>query len=263
MDAGGGAEWQAQRAADFLAVYRTLPPAGSPSYWWRLDNTTAEAVLPLEVLASCLRERYDTGHLADAHRVFVLVVGRIQRQVAAWSATVASLSAAGAGQLVQDDLAQECYTALWHALTAVDISLWAVAFRAKLASLQSHTAHACMERWGLWKRSGVARPTRVPAQMVRSLDAPAESGSSLPLADQIEDPHALPRLEQAEYGELRALVQQLDPAKRAVVYARYWQGMSPQEIARSLGVRPRTIRWREQHALSQLRAGLKQEEGSV
>jgi RNA polymerase sigma factor (sigma-70 family) len=164
---------------------------------------------------------------------------------------------------VQDDLAQECFTALWRALTTGDVSMWALAFRAKMVSLQSHTAHACMERWGFWTRPGVVRPTRVPADVLESLEMPSDDGATSSLADQIEDPDAWRAFDRAEYAELVALLRTLDPGKRAVVYGRYWQGLSQQEIAESLGVGTRTVRWREQRALKDLRARVRLEGGSA
>jgi RNA polymerase sigma factor (sigma-70 family) len=260
MDPEDLSAWSRRLDALLGAQFDSLPAAGTPGYWRRLQPVAGEAALPLEVLARCLRERYTAGYSTEAHRIFRVLLGRVQRQVGEWSATVASHSAAARRQHVQDDLAQECYLGLWQSLTAGDFTMWGVAFRAKMASLQSHTAHQYMERSGFWTRPGVSRPTHVPADVQQSLEAPGD-GSVLPLSDQLVDADAGHAFDHVEYSDLIALMRRLSAPKRIVVYWRFWQGRSQEEIAKELRIAPRTVRDREKRALGELRSQLQREGG--
>lgn len=253
-------EVAARRRAALRAQLLTLPPAGTPAYWHRLETPLAAEALPLEVLVQCVRERWEADRRMEAQRVFTLILGRIQRQVGAWGAKVASQSAAAHRHQARADLVQECYLELWRALTIGDIAYWAESFGAALVSLQSHTAHACMERWAYWTRSRVTHPTRVPARALESLDVPHADETTVSLAERREDPNAARAFDLVEYAHVHRLVRALSPARRAVLYARYWEGQTQQEIATALGIGTRAVRWREQQALDQLREWLLREE---
>lgn len=239
----------AERRAGLDSQFRALPLAGSAAYW-----QAVRGALPLEVLVRCFRDRRAAGALDDAERIYETILGRVQRQVAAWAHSIAGHAPQEHARELAYDLEQECYAALWRELCAGSDTFLAERFVHKLTRIEQHSAHQVMEREGLWKRPGVRTPTRVPGADIERLDTPRHDEESVPVGARLfdakaEDAFALAELE----SDIQAVLDTLAAADRALVYDRYWDDLPPDEIARRLGVTDRTVRNRLARIYAELR----------
>ena len=239
----------ATRRAGLDHQFHSLPQAGSAAYWQAVT-----AALPLEVLVRCFRDRRAAGAPADAERIFDAMLRRVQRQVAAWAHGISLCAPKERAQALANDLEQECFVALWRELCAEGNTFLAERFVHKLTRIEQHTAHQVMEREGLWQRPGVRTPTRVPGADTERLDTPRHDEESVPLGARLFDAKAEDAFERAELEtDIQAVLDALTVEDRALVYDRYWDDQSPDEIARRLGVTDRTVRNRLARIYAELR----------
>jgi RNA polymerase sigma factor (sigma-70 family) len=107
----------------------------------------------------------------------------------------------------------------------------------------------------------VKRPTRAPRQKIESIEAQRDIEGDLPIIDTLVEPDAQTAIEQIDFFlDLAALLKRLKPEQRIVIYLRFIQGLSPQEIAEELHLTDRAILYRIEGALAQLRQWYSQEE---
>lgn len=255
----------AARRAELDRRFSALPPAESPAYWQAIETHDPAGALPLEVLGRCFRERWAAGARADSEHVYTAIGKRVQARVVAWARSLARQAPQGQQATLAEDLAQECYVALWDELADANDSFLLEGFVHSLDRIQRHTAHAIMEREGLWRRHGVQKPTRVPRTETERLDAPGRDEESTPANDRIFDVGAEDAFERVELeSDVRALLDSLPPEDRDLLYYCYWCDIQRDEVARQLGVTDRTVRNRLSRIYAVLRRLLdeSQEDGN-
>lgn len=255
----------AARRAELDRRFSALPPADSPAYWQAIETVDPAGTLPLEVLGRCFRERWMAGVRADSERVYATIVKRVQARVAAWARGLAWHAPPGQQEALAEELAQECYLALWEELADPNDSFLLERFPHSLDRIQRHTAHAIMEREGLWRRRGVQKPTRVPRTETKRLDASGRDEESAPANDRIFDVKAEDAFERIELeSDVQALLDSLSPEDRDLLYYCFWCDMQRDEVARQLGVTDRTVRSRLSRIYAELRRLLEesQEDGN-
>lgn len=242
---GGRDEEDARRYAEERAEherrFQALPPAGSMAYWERLED--AQHPLPLEVLTRCLRERYFAGAEDDADRVMERLVRSVQKQVGFWSRGIAEHSRAAKHQGIADDLAQECYRALWEDLIDEDDHFFQTHFISALTRLEQHVAHQVMTQAGEWTRQGTKKSSRVPVKERDSINAPRTDDDGHPLDLDLADTSSADDFERLEAQVIVAdLLNQCDEQERRLVDAIFFRGITQKEAAAELGTTDRTIR---------------------
>jgi hypothetical protein len=238
-DAGG---YAARRAA-LARQYDELPSAGTAAWWRRIEGPLPAGAEPLarEVLARCVLERAEAGRLEDAQRVITVLFRRIGKDVRVW----ARRCGACARGMLDEDLQQECYAALWEELTTPGETFFTVHFGHTLRRLQQHVGQAVLLREGLWIRPGVAKPDRVPVKKRVSLEtvplADAADDDPLPLADV----RAQAPFDAADLSDLVALAADLPPRDRTLIYSLFWCDETPDVAAQRLKVKAaRTVYYR-------------------
>ncbi len=243
----------AERRAAFERQFHELPVPGTADYWKRLEHTSQDAALPLEVLARCLRERQSAGKSQQAKRVYELLLRRIQSRTQHWAKQIAAQCHSDQAKMAED-LQQTCYMELWKELTGDGPTFLLENFLHALNRIQQHVAHALMEQAGEWIRPSVSRPKRVPQQNTNSLHMPVDSDDETTLEEILEDPTAKETFEQMERShDLLALVSRLPIPLRAVIYDRFYRNWTEEEIASEQKVSERTVRNRLKQALTLLR----------
>ncbi len=245
-------DYFAARQAAFEQQFQALPAAGSAAYWQRVETPGAGA-LPLEVLSRCLRERLGAGFNEEAKRLFTTLWLRIQPDVQFWAKRIESQYRVGAQLDLAQELEQQCCIALWQELFEEGPTFLLEHFGYALNFIEKHVEQAVLEKEGLRKRRGVKRPTRPPRQEIESIEAQRDIEGDLPLVDTLADPDAQTAIEQTTFFlDLAALLKRLKPEQRVVIYYRFVQGLTPQEIARELQITDRAVLYRIEKALEQL-----------
>lgn len=247
----------AARRAEMEQTFHTLPPAGSAAYWQRIETTIEANALPLEVLARCVRERASAEAKVDAERVFAVIVGRIQRRVQYFARICTGTSSVGQHQQLAEEIEQECYLLVWRKLTSDNPGFLVEKFTHGLYYEMRRAAHAIMEREGIWLRSDVTKPTRVPADERDSIEA----GRKTDEGDVVE--YLLPDLGAEDvFGQterridLAEAMKRLTPEQRRLIYDKVYRRLSEAEIAESLGLKStRAVRYRLDAAYKLLREG--------
>ncbi|HEV2235423.1 MAG TPA: hypothetical protein VGR57_02070 [Ktedonobacterales bacterium] len=239
----GADDRHAARRAALERQYATLPPAGTPAYWRRIEqakpgepHAAAGAPLDREVLARCVQERALAGHLGDAQRVFTALVRRVQADVRHW----AWRCGAPAHGALNQDLQQECFLALWEELSSAGRTYFTVHFGYTLKRLQQHVGQELLIREGYRRKPGVARPDRVPMADRESLEAPAADvadGTEPLLADRLVDPHALDPAVATELSDLVARAAQLLERDRILLFSLFWLDETPAKAATRIRVK--------------------------
>lgn len=252
----------AARQVEIEQAYADLSAPGTPAYWQALAGAQGAAP-PLETLVRCCRERLAAGEEAHANRIYELVLGRSQRPTQFWARKIARQVPSHSRQALEEQLEQECDVELWRVMSDPGQEFILINFDHMLQRIQDHVAHAVMEQESYWKRRGVGTPKRVPRKLTDSVDRPAHDAddpdaTALPLAD-VGAEEAFGWVELA--ADVDALLDELSPADRALLYDLYWRGLSQEEIADQLGVTDRTIRNRRDRILALLRRLLAGEEG--
>jgi RNA polymerase sigma-70 factor (ECF subfamily) len=131
------------------------------------------------------------------------------------------------------ELVQDIFYRIWRSRAAwhIEGSLQAYLYRATRNRVLDYLKHERIER--RWAERSLGQPADV-------------AGSSVPAADQtIETADLVARLEQA--------LDQLPERRRQVFLLRWKEGKSYHEIARLLGVSPKTVENQMTHALRALR----------
>lgn len=236
---------QAPRAA-FEQLISVLPAPGTRAYWQCIEQLSQEERLPLEVLAHCLRAHLNEGAKADAERIFVVLLKRLQPQIQYW-AYVVTLQSRDALQLgLAADLEQECVFALWKELSEVKHTYLLVNFSHTLKRIEQHVAHGFMEQAGQWKRPKTAHPRRIQrSQLDRLEERPRSNEPEEPpqQVTQVADPAAEEALAEVELvHDLNTLLHSFHKRERLIVYDRFWRGMTEDEIAEELHITDRTVR---------------------
>lgn len=245
-------EFFAARQAAFDRQFQALPVAGSAAYWQRIE-TAETAALPLEVLCRCLRERLHAGFNEDAKRLFTTLWLRLQPNVQFWAQRIEGQYRVGEQLDIAQELEQQCCIALWQELFEEGPTFLLEHFGYALNYIQKHVAQAVLEKEGLRKRRGVKQPTRTPRQEIESIEAQRDIEGDLPIVDILSDPGAQTAIEQiAFFLDLAELLKKLKPEQRVVIYYRFVQGLTPQEIARKLQITDRAVLYRIEKALEQL-----------
>ncbi len=245
-------DYLAARRAAFEQLFHSLPVAGSAAYWQRVE-ASGEVKLPLEVLSRCFRERLNAGAKEDAGRVFTALWLRIQRDVQFWAQRIEGQYRDGKKLDLAQDLEQKCCIAIWEELSEEGPTFFLEHFGSTLNFTEMHVVQDHLVKEGLkqWKKG--KRPTRFPRWIMDSLEAQKESDDDLPIIDTLADPSAQIDIEQiAFFLDLPTLLEKLKPAQRIVIYARFVQGLTPQEIARELQIGDRAVLYRIEKALEQL-----------
>jgi RNA polymerase sigma factor (sigma-70 family) len=244
----------AARRAEMERFFQSLPAAGTPAYWQRIEQATAETALPLEVLARCIRERIEAGKRQQAERVYAVILGRIQTSVQRqMQITARALSSGQKNQLAQD-LEQECYTALWEELIDPEPTFFCEHFVYALKRLMSHAEHSVMGKGGFWKRPGVRTPKRVPVQTQVSIEAPISPNNETPLGETLPDVKAPGAFEDAETeADIAALLASLKPEDRELIKGLFWSDLTQEQVAERLHITDRTVRNRLDRILKRLR----------
>jgi hypothetical protein len=250
---------QARRAA-LEQQFQALPTPRSPAYWQQIEQAPAESVLPLEVLARCLRERLQSGTRQEVDRIFDVIWLRAQASITFWARKVASQSSGGRGLQIENDLVSACYLALWEEIANKEHTFLLENFCHTLRLLEYHVAHEIMEREGFWKRKGVETPNRVQRENLASIEATISNDNESSLAETLPDPGAQSLLEHLdELLDLEAQLAQLEPNLRLIPYY-LWCGFTQEETARRLGITDRTVRNRLDAIRTFLRQQLEGEE---
>ena len=254
-----GAEQDDQHAAwhaEMERVFQILPAAGTVEYWRRIEHAAAEDALPLEVLARCVQERARAGKSQDAERVFDLVWRRIQRRVQHFARSCASMSPVGQSPQIAQDIEQECYVLVWNKLASDRQTFLVERFTHALDYELQHAAHAVMEREGIWLRSDVARPRRVPVGARDSIEAGRRAGDNEIVDVIVPDPRAMDAYSEAETRlDLAEALRRLDPVQQRIVYDKFYRGLTDLEIAESLGLTDRAVRYRLATIYKHIRTG--------
>lgn len=233
-------DYLAARQADFEQQFQALPPAGTAAYWQRVEAPGAGA-LPLEVLSRCLRERLRAGARQDAERIFDAIIPYARRTIQFWTKQFASQTPGGINQGVAEDVASECYFALWKELANAPETFLLKSFRKGLKRIIHHVAHTFLEQEGVWQRKGVKNPTRVPVTEQDSIDASRDEESNTgPL--NLADPRSLRSGEEEVRIDIEEFLAQLDPKSRQMFYRYFYAGYTQQEIADLLHITDRTVR---------------------
>jgi DNA-directed RNA polymerase specialized sigma24 family protein len=228
--------------ARLRAELAELPAAAPEMEWQRLRVALASPTVSRGTLVHRMRALRAHGDEWAARELFVLLLERCELAGRAWvNRTLRQTPLAGADATeIGEDLRQELALALWEQVMGGREEKWELFFARALDYAQRHVATRYMERRGLWRRTGVARPSaglaRLLVSLSRLLADEAESGESWAP----RDPHNPFRA--AELADLRMLVGRLPERQRAVIVMRYWQGANEDEMSRALGVTTRTIR---------------------
>ncbi len=237
----------ASRRAQLEAEFHALPLVGSGDYWERIEQPTDGQELPLEVLARCLRERHAAGAVEDADRALNVIWRQVQPQVRQWSRDVAGRAHSGMKPELREDLEQECFIKLWQELSDVDDGddeiFLLTHFEIAFLRLRQHVAQDVMKKAGEWQRPGVDRPTRIPTDVMDSIQATSEREDDFPLDDQLEDVNAQAPFRQAELSDLLEKVRALPEDQRTVIMDRFWEGLTQDETAAKLGITSRMVRY--------------------
>lgn len=241
----------AARHAELEAQFQGLPPAGSESYWRRIEMPDAANRLPLEVLARCFRERHFAGFGEDAERILIVIMERIRNHVSWWARSIAAR--ARSGSLDADDLEQVCHMKLWEELVSEGRTFLLENFRHKLDFICQHVQQSEMEKAGEWQRPGVETPQRVPRGQVESLQTEPQGMEELPLTERVPDEKAQEEIEKANLSDLFDLVDKLPPDERIIINDWLSGDRTQEETATTLSVTARTIRNRLKKILDDLR----------
>lgn len=245
----------AARRAAFDKIVDELPTAGSAAYWQRIE-ASGEDKLALEVLGRCIRERLQAGAREDAGRVFAALLLRIQPDVQRWARRIESAYQAIRQLDLAPDLEQQCHIAVWKELFEDGPTFLLEHFGHTLNFIELKVLDAKLVKEGL-KHHGKGDPNRVPRGKTISIEEqqreheddlppsqiPADSKSE-------EDFNRLSSLE----GFFDLLKQLKKPEHRIVIYLRFFEDWTTQEIADELGLTDRAIRFRLQKAIEQLQA---------
>ena len=245
-------EAYAVRRAELDRLFRALPPVGTADYWRSIEGAPAEQALPMEVLAHCVRDRLAAAVVADAERVFTVIVRRAQSSVRSWAQKIAGQARSGMKPQLREDLEQECYMKLWEELAGDGPTFLLEHFVFAFGRLRQHVAHDVMERAGEWQRSSVEMPTRIPRSQTGSWQAGAEGEDEMSLLEQVADTGAQDAFDQAELSDLLALVMELPADQRTIILDRFWGGRSQEETAVKLGISDRMVRYRLKTILREL-----------
>ncbi len=249
----------AARRAELEAQFTGLPPAGSESYWRRVEEPDTANRLPLEVLARCFRERHFAGFADEAERILIVIIGRIRNRVSWWARSVAAQ--ATSGSLDAEDLEQVCHMKLWEELVRDGRTFLLENFMHTLEYIWRHVEHGEMEKAGEWQRPGVEKPRRVPREQIESLQAEAPQAEETPLSDRIPDEKAQDGIERADLSDLLDLVNRLPPDQRLILHDSLSGERTQEETAALLSVEARTIRNRLKKIRDELRRNYQGGEG--
>ncbi|MGH2487242.1 MAG: RNA polymerase sigma factor [Ktedonobacterales bacterium] len=228
--------------ARLRAELAELPAAAPEVEWQRLRLALASPTVSRGALVHRMRALRAHGEEWAARELFVLLLERCELANRAWvRRTLRQTPLAGADATeIGEDLRQELALALWEQVMGGREESWELFFARALDYAQRHVATRYMERRGLWRRTGVARPSaglaRLLVSLSRLLTDEDETGESWAPRDPRNPFRA------AELADLRMLVGRLPERQRAVIVMRYWQGASEDEMSRALGVTTRTIR---------------------
>lgn len=239
----------AVRRTELERQFRALPPAGTAEYWRRIEGPDAP---PLEVLARCLRERMGATALPDAHRIFSVIMRHCQASVRYWAGHVASSARAGMQPQLREELQQECFLKLWKDLAADGPTFLLEQFMHTLGRLQQHVAHDLMHKEGEWQRKGVERPDRVPRDQIDSVMKNTDGDEETSLVEHVPHPGAADDFDKAELSDLFALIDQLPPDDRKIVYDRFMLDLPQEATAADLDITTRTVRNRLRTILREL-----------
>lgn len=245
----------APRRAQLDAQFQALPPVGG-DYWRRIEEPIAEQRLPLEVLARCYRERHTAGAVEDADRILNVIWRQVQPQVRQWSRDVAGRARSGMKPELREDLEQECFIKLWQELSDVDDGedeiFLLTHFEIAFLRLRQHVAQDVMKKAGEWQRPGVDKPTRIPTDVIDSIQATSEREGDFPLDDRLEDVTAQAPFRQVELSDLFDKAHALPEDQRTVIIDRFWEGLTQDKTAAKLGITPRMVRYLLRKALREL-----------
>lgn len=256
MGAGQDDQYAARRA-EMEQTFHTLPPAGSAAYWQRIETTIEANALPLEVLARCVRERASAGAKVDAERVYAMVVRCIQRRAQYFARICTGTSSVGQHQQLAEEIEQECYVLVWRKLTSDNPGFLVERFTHDLDYQMRHAAHTIMEGAGIWQRSDVRTPTRVPDDERDSIEAGQRSGDGEVVEYPLPDTAAENEFDQVETRiDLAEAMNCLTPEQRRLLYDKFYRGLTEAEIAESLGLKSsRAVRYRLEGIFKLIREG--------
>jgi RNA polymerase sigma factor (sigma-70 family) len=242
----------AVRRAELDGQFHALPPVGTGEYWRSIEGASDRQAMPLEVLTRCFRERNAVGAVADAERIFNVILRRVQSPVQQWAWAIAGRARSGMKAQLREDLEQECYMKLWEELASDGPTFLLENFAHALNRLRQHVAHDVMERAGEWQRRGVERPLRIPRSRTDSLQAEPQGEDEVPLGEQLADASAQDAFDRADLSDLLALLMTLPSDQRIIVHDRFWGGRSQEETAAQLGISDRMVRYRLKTILREL-----------
>ncbi len=257
----------AERREEIEQAFRSLPRPNTPQYWQALTSKMANGKpLPLEVLARCWRWWGTKYRKAEQDGIFEIIMGRVQKHVAAWANKVALSAPGKLASGVNEDLEQECYLALCQKLGEKD-TFFEVSFFNALEYLEQHIAQQKMEQEGYRVRKGVKQPRRIPANQINPLDdaipgssattSPGSAPNNLTLAEVIPDPTSEMAFANAEFLlDFAQFARELTAEQRKLLYFSVYEKAPQREIAERLGISDRAVRYKVQHLYDKIRAYL-------
>lgn len=244
----------AARRAQMEELFTSLPAAGTPDYWRRIEQATAEMALPLEVLARCVRECVQAGAHEHVKRICIEIVGRIQHTVQRRMQSRARPYEPGQQRELARDLEQECYAQLLQELVDPEPTFFCEYFPVALKRLMDHVEHSVMEHEGYWKRRDVETPKRVPVSQQDPLDKPIAPGEPQTLEGSLTDPAAESEYEQVDLEtDIAALKAALKPEDYDLIQDLFWRRLTRKQVAERLGVTEKTVYNHLQRILKQMR----------
>lgn len=251
-------DYLAARQADFEQQFQALQAAGTAAYWQCVETTGAGA-LPLEVLSRCLRERLRAGARQDAERIFDVIIPHARKTIQFWTKIFDSQTPGGINQEVAEDLASECYFALWRELANAPETFLLKGFHKGLNRIVHHVAHIFLEQEGVWQRKWVKKPTRIPVTEQDSIDLSRDEENDTGQVS-LADPRSLLSGEEDVRIDIEEFLAQLDPKSRQMIFGYYYAGYTQREIAKWFHITDRTVYDHIKRILDELRKYLGGEE---
>jgi RNA polymerase sigma factor (sigma-70 family) len=243
-----------ERNAAYRALFENLPPAGSPEYWAKLEDTTQDLRLPLEVLAMCARERRKAGRRDDFVRLYELILKKTNTALRRLATRLIPQDARDRAGIVED-IMQECALSLWLELDGEDDPFLTQGFWIRVSRMMSNIATQKRIEEGLNKRKDADHSTRVLQSNSESLDRPMGPDDDRTRGETIPDQQAEEDFSLLEFvSDVRDVWEQLTPDERFLLQNEITGELTQAQIAKRLGISDRAVRLRLKALRAKVRA---------